>query len=152
MRKFLASLAVAAMLAVPFVGNVAMADEEATLCSYCFEKGELTESNPVISRGLLLPVRVVGAGVGAPFGLLRGVAEEVPPAMSAVSAVTFEKIPTTEFDHPVTNATVTALKLPVFGATGIVGTAIALPLSAAYGAVTGTVKGLGQGFMYLDRL
>lgn len=151
MRKFLASLAVAAMLAVPFAG-VAQADDEATLCSYCFEKGELTESNPAVSRGLLLPVRVVGAGVGAPFGLVRGVAEEVPPAMGAVSAVTFEKIPTNEYDHPVTNSIVTAMKLPVYGATGILGTAIALPASAAYGAITGTFKGLGQGFMYLDKL
>lgn len=149
MTKFLAALAVAAMLAVPFAGVSVQAEESGDLCSYCWDKGEFTEANPVASRTLLLPVRLVSAGVGAPVGAIYGVGEAVPPAMKAVSRETFEEIPTTEFG-PAANAVVTLVKAPVLFTAGVVGSVVALPVSATYGFVKGTGKGLAKGFMYPD--
>ena len=157
MRKLFAALAVLGMLAVP---GMAMADHhedsatdnsEGTLCSYCYEKGEFTENNPEASYVLLFPVRITTAAVGAPMGAMAGAGRGMNTALTSVSKATFAKIPTDSYDHPVQNAAYTLLKLPVYGSIGAVGTAIAVPTAAVYGATTGAIKGFAKGYNYVDQ-
>ena len=153
MRQLFGMLALAGLVAT----TVAMAPavqaedgDDATLCSYCWEKGSFTEENPEASRVLLFPVRVVSAGVGATVGALMGAAEGIHNSLDVVSDVTFGRIATDEYDNGFTNTTVTLIKAPILGSMGIVGTAAAIPCGVAYGLVTGTFKGMAKGYMWPD--
>lgn len=142
MRKLLATLGTLALLSSP----LALAGEN-TLCSNCMTG----EDDPVgMQEVALFPVRLTTATVGVPIGAMAGIGNSVDTSVTAVANATFAKIPTDEHDSSIQNATATLLKLPVYGSIGLVGTAIAIPVSAVYGAVTGSVQGFADGYNYID--
>lgn len=150
MRKMFALMGLMAFLAMPTAAmandmdNTYEEDSSATLCSYCWEKGEFTTSNPEASRVLLFPIRMATGTVGAPVGALKGLVRGGVDAVEYAASATFG---TFEEDD---NAAVTLLKAPIIVPVGIVTTAAALPLGMTYGAVTGTFKGFAKGYMYPD--
>lgn len=144
MRKFFALAAIIGLTSVMMPMAQAADQDDASLCSYCWEKGSFTQDNPEASHVLLFPVRATSAVIGAPVGLVVGAGKGAEVAVTQVSKATFEKIGDgNDAGHPVAKAL-------VYGPAGIVGTAIALPLGITFGAIGGTFKGIAKGYMWPD--
>lgn len=97
------------------------------------DRGEFTEDYPVVSRILTAPVRAVSTVGGAAVGSLCGAGKGIVHAEYVVSENTFERLPNE--------------RGWVLGPAGVVGSIVAIPVGAVYGATRGFGQGTVSGFM-----
>lgn len=141
MRKILATVGLLTLLAQPAMAQNAVSGSVRTDAPY--QNSGLSGAREVF----LLPVRVVSGAVGAPVGAIGGMAKRTGQAVQVVNDATFKKVVDDNeeiMDQPGKQFGRGVLLVPV----GIVGTAAAVPIGAAVGAVEGTFKGLAKGFTW----
>ncbi|MDH4379644.1 MAG: hypothetical protein QE263_07045 [Vampirovibrionales bacterium] len=119
-------------------------------CTDCWTKGSFTEGHPIISRIVTLPLRPVGAAIGAPLGMLAGFYQGGKQGASVMSEATFGQIKTTE-GYAVANATSEIIKAPFLSTFGILGTTLGATFGATMGLMEGTMRGTAAGFMSPDK-
>ncbi|MGE0200327.1 MAG: hypothetical protein AB7P76_05095 [Candidatus Melainabacteria bacterium] len=133
-------------------GPAARKTEEDSYCYYCAPKGPFTKAHPILSRVISAPVRVALAGLGAPVGMIMGIPDGLKHAEVAMADATWGYVKEDEFESESANRTIKVLKAPVYYPLGIAGQAFSIPYGIAGGAMSGTVRGLGTGFLFLDRM
>jgi len=119
-------------------------------CTDCWTKGSFTEGYPVTSRIVTLPLRAVGAAVGAPLGMLAGFYQGGKQGANVMSEATFGQIETTS-GYAVANATSEVIKAPFLSTFGILETTLGATFGATMGLMEGTVRGTALGFMSPDK-
>lgn len=112
-------------------------------------KTSTTYADNPVREVVLLPVRVVAGAVGAPVGAIGGMAKRSSQAVDWVNANTFKQVVADDeeiMEKPAKQFGRGVVLVPL----GIAGTAAAVGVGSAVGAVEGTFRGLAKGFTWPD--
>lgn len=136
-------------------GTVEATDEMTTVstdepCADCWEKGSFTESYPVTSRIVTMPLRLTTAVIGAPLGMFAGMYKGTKQGASVMAESTFGQIDTDD-SYAVGDATSEVIKTPILAPLGVAGTIVGGAVGGTVGIFEGAVRGTTSGFMVPDK-
>jgi len=146
MRKTIALMGLITLAASPVITATASAQQ----VQGRVETQTTVKTRPAVQEIVLLPVRLVSSAVSAPVGAVGGMAKRTGDAVEWVNNKTFRNV--TAKDEAIMENPGKQFGRGIFLVpAGIAGTAVALPVGVAAGAVEGTFKGLTKGFTWPDR-